>query len=357
MPPKFSIISCECLSLSYVVLGVSFAAMAAISTSASVVLSDPLRKIFVGAGVCATTCGCAITAYTSAGWSFIDSVYMVVITLFGIGYGEVRPLDNSFLKLQTIVLIVLGCSSGVYSLGGFVQLVAEGELTRVFGAHKMSRGLKKMKDHAIICGFGRVGKMLAADLSSKQTPFLIIDSNPARLAEAEEAGFAVVSGDASSDETLERAGIQRARYLASVLPNDAVNVFITLTARDLNANLEIIARAECPTTERKLLRSGADHVVMPAAIGALRMAQIIDDRNQERTPPSISSPNPQSLTAVPVANRKDLEDITLELASLALSDVGAVIGLQRGDRQRMTTDIHQHTILKKSDILLLSTEP
>ncbi len=245
-------------------------------------ISGPVRKILVGAGVCLTTCACAVAAYTSAGWSFLDSLYMVVITLFGIGYGEVHPITDPLLKFQTIALIVMGCSSGIYSLGGFVQLITEGEIDRAFGANRMSRGIRKMKNHAIICGFGRVGKMLAQDLSDRQIPFVVIDTLPARLQEAELAGFSVVAGDASSDDVLDKAGIHRARFLATVLPNDAINVFITLTARDMNEDLEIVARAECPSTERKLRRSGANHVVVPAAFGAIQIARIIGEAKSEK---------------------------------------------------------------------------
>ncbi len=277
-------------------------------------LSTPIRRILTGIGICIVTCLAAVQSYISSGWEPLDAAYMVVITIFGIGYGEVNPIVDPVLKVQTMVLIVVGCLSGLYSCGGFIQLLTEGEINRVFGAQRMSKGIKKMKDHAIICGYGRVGRMLAQRLDADDIECVVIDCSPDRLESAEAAGFSVVAGDASNDAVLEKAGIERARTLASVLPDDASNVFITLTARDLNSVLEIISRAECPTTERKLLRSGADYVVMPAAIGALRMAEII------RTTTTHGSNLASDPTAFASTDSNNLEEEVLEACEELASD-------------------------------------
>lgn len=306
-------------------------------------------------GVCLISSIVALNSYLAAGWGILDSAYMVVITLFGIGYGEVHPITDPILKIQTITLIIVGCLSGLYSVGGFIQLVAEGEIKRAFGAQRISRGIRKMKNHAIICGYGRVGKMLAADLAAKRVHFVVVDTSQERLAEAEEQGYLIVSGDATCDEVLKNAGIRRAKSLACVLPDDAINVFITLTARDLSPEIEIISRAESPSTERKLRRSGATHVIMPAAIGAMRMSQIIQEgadsqqfANQEEFQPVSTS-----LRAVPVTDEDELAHTTLQLAKETLRELGNVVGVQRGASEIMT-NLDESSVLNSGDIVLLS---
>ncbi len=316
-------------------------------------LSLPIRRILVGMGVCAVTCLLALLSYMAAGWGLLDSAYMVVITIFGIGYGEVYPISDPMLKLQTMALIIVGCLSGLYSCGGFIQLVTEGEIKRAMGAGRNSRGIRRMKNHAIICGFGRVGKMLAEKLLEDDIPCVIIDNDERRLEQAELAGLTVVCGDASCDETLQQAGVSKARTLASVLPNDAVNVFITLTARDLNPEMDIIARAESPTTEHKLRRSGANHVVLPAAIGALRMAEIIRDLPPVNTSAKKSDAASFHLEQLTVADTFELEDQTLADAMQILGDLGEVVGVQRG-RNELVTELDETLELRSDDILLLA---
>lgn len=216
----------------------------------------------------------ATAGYVMAGWNWIDALYMVTITIFGVGYGEVRPVESPGMKVFTMGLILAGCTSLVYVIGGFVQMLAEGEIQKMLGTRQRCKELDAMHDHTIICGYGRVGQMLAAELASHNENLIVLDIDPMRVEQASDDGFLAIQGDAVDDETLHDVGLFRARTLATVLPDDAKNVFITLTARDLCDSIRIIARAECPTTERKLIRSGASHVVMPAVIGAIRIAQL-----------------------------------------------------------------------------------
>ena len=238
-------------------------------------MNSSARKVIIGAGVFGLTCVIAVAGYMLAGWQMLDALYMVVITVFGVGYGETKPLDSPGLKLFTMGVIIAGCSSGIYVVGGFVQMLAEGEINRVLGNRRMSKGIDCLNGHTLICGFGRVGQMLAADLAAAKQEFAIIDSSESRVAEAQALGFLALFGNASEDQTLLSAGIERARFLATVLPDDSANVFITLTARELNPLVEIIARAESPSTEKKLIRSGANRVVLPALIGASKIANMI----------------------------------------------------------------------------------
>lgn len=237
--------------------------------------SSSIHKMRLGMFVLVGTSVSAVIGYTLAGWSVLDAVYMVAITIFGVGYGEVRPIVDPGLKVFTLLVVVTGCSSGIYVLGGFVQMIAEGEIQRALGARRMSRGIEQTSQHAIICGYGRVGQTLVTELRTSGIPMVVVDRNADRLAEAERDGVFVVVGDATDEVVLKRAGIERASVLATVLNGDAQNVFVTLTARDLNESIQIIARGESVATERKLLRSGADRVVLPTMIGATKIANLI----------------------------------------------------------------------------------
>jgi len=217
----------------------------------------------------------AVTGYVMAGWSPLDALYMAIITIFGVGYGEVRPVQTPLLQIFTMLVIVAGCTSLAYILGGFVQVVTEGEINKALGVRRMNRTIEVLQHHIIICGFGRIGQTLARKLADSNQPFVLIDNAPERIARAQKLDYLVVKGDATDEATLQVAGINRAKGLATTLPDDALNVFITLTARGLNPNLMILARGELPSSEKKLIQAGANHVVLPAAIGALRMAHLI----------------------------------------------------------------------------------
>ncbi len=243
---------------------------------------NSFRRLLIGMGLLGLTGVVAVLGYIAAGWGVVDSIYMVVITIFGVGYGEVRPIDSPLMKLFTGLVIIAGCSTGIYVVGGFVQMVAEGEIHRALGARKMSMGIEQVNDHVIICGYGRVGQILADELKIYGQPLVCVDTDQDRIAMARAKGFLVVLGNAGEEETLRQAGIERARVVAAVLPDDTANVFITLTARELREDIEIIARGELIETKRKLLRSGATHVVLPAAIGASKIANMINCPNETK---------------------------------------------------------------------------
>ncbi len=217
----------------------------------------------------------AVAAYVSQGWSLGDAIYMTVLTVFTVGYDEVEPVATPALRIITMGLIVLGCTGMIFLTGALVQFITFRGFQEVLGTRRMRGQIEKLENHTIICGFGRIGRMLARDLEAASASFVVIEADPVRCAEVHAAGFLAVEEDATDETALTNAGVQRARVLATALPNDATNVFITLSARSLNKNLTIIARGEAPSTERKLIQAGADHVILPAHIGADRMAELI----------------------------------------------------------------------------------
>ncbi len=239
-------------------------------------MQSSLSKLIRGAAFFGLTCVAATLGYCAAGWDLVDALYMTIITVFGVGFGEVRPLDQDpRMRIFTMVVIVAGFSSVIYFFGGFVQMIAEGEFNRVLGARRMTKGIEQLKGHTILCGYGRVGQHLARELRAGGQDFVIVDTDTERLRAAEAEGYLVLVGDCTHEHVLKMAGVDRARVVATVLSSDAANVFLTLTARELNGEVEIIARAESPETEKKLFRSGANRVVLPTAIGATKISNLI----------------------------------------------------------------------------------
>ncbi|MBC8868947.1 MAG: potassium channel protein [Planctomycetes bacterium] len=234
----------------------------------------PLHRIRLGALVLAVIFVAAVLGYHALGYDWLDAVWMVVITISSVGYGEETDSDAS-IKMLSIAVIVFGLSAAAYTIGGLLQMITEGELERALGRRRMTRDIERLKGHVVICGFGRMGEMLARDLKSMRRLFVIVDNDSERIADAETHRYLCLSGDATEEQTLREAGIEQASALVTGLPNDAASVFITLTSRNLNPNLQIIARAEHPSTEKKLRQAGADRVVMPALVGARHMARLI----------------------------------------------------------------------------------
>jgi voltage-gated potassium channel Kch len=238
-------------------------------------LSSPLRNLFsIVAFVLVVVAG-STAAYMAAGWSFNDAIYMVVLTVYTVGYGEVRPINTPFLHAVTMATMVLGCTGMILVTGALVQAFTLSEIRQLMGASRVKSEIDKLSGHVIICGYGRIGVMLASTLRAGGSAFVVVERDEAKLAAAREAGCLTLHGDATDEDALRAAGIARAGILATVLPNDAANVFITLSARSLNPRLQIIARGEAPSTETKLRQAGADKVVLPTHIGAERIAEMI----------------------------------------------------------------------------------
>lgn len=186
-----------------------------------------------------------------------------------------HPIDTPFLHAVTMSTMILGCTGMILLSGALVQFLTITQLQQLLGTKRMNAEIDKLVGHVIVVGFGRIGVMLAKELKSGGIGFVVVEQNEKRAAEARELGYLCLAGDATDETALRNAGIARARTLATVLPNDAANVFITLSGRSLNPHVEIIARGEMPTTESKLLQAGANRVVLPTHIGAERIAEMI----------------------------------------------------------------------------------
>lgn len=285
-------------------------------------LQSPLRNLVWIVTFMLLVVGLATAAYMSAGWNFRDAIYMVTLTIFGVGYGEVQPVDTPFLRVTTIAMIVLGCTGMIFLTSGLVQYLTINQLQQFFGLKRVQSEIDKLTNHAIIVGFGRIGLMLSHELKSGAVSFVIVEQSEQRAAEARALGHLTLLGDATDEAALLAAGIQRARLLATVLPNDAANVFITLSARSLNPKLEIIARGELPSTESKLRQAGADKVVLPTHIGAERIAELILFPETARL--LRSSERMRDL-------ERTLRDLGLDVEVIVAPEKGALTGLTVGE--------------------------
>ncbi|MGA2192766.1 MAG: potassium channel protein [Nitrospirota bacterium] len=208
------------------------------------------------------------------GWNLLDSLFMTVITLTTIGYGEVHRLDNTG-KVFTLVLILFGVGTVAFAVRNATRLMLEGELSGIFGRKKLEQKISQLNDHYIVCGFGRMGRLICRELAKKPVPYLVIERDISTVSEADRDNNLIIQGDADKDETLLRAGIKRAKGLIAVVSTDADNLYIVLTARGLNQDLYIVARAGEDGSEKKLIRAGASKVISPYLIGADRMAQAV----------------------------------------------------------------------------------
>jgi voltage-gated potassium channel len=238
-------------------------------------LDSPVRNLTVGVLYTIVVMIGATVAYMAVGWSFRDALYMVIITIYTVGFGEVRPINTPALNVITIALIVLGCTGIIFLTGALVQFITLSQLNKVMGLKRMNSQIDQLKGHVVICGFGRLGTALAKTLSASSAGFVVLEYNEPRAEEARAQGYLCIHGDATTEAALIAAGIMRAHALATVLSNDALNVFITLSARALNPSLSIVARGERSSTESKLIQAGADKVVLPTHIGAERAAELL----------------------------------------------------------------------------------
>jgi voltage-gated potassium channel Kch len=222
---------------------------------------SPLRNLVIAVAFVLVVVGLATLAYMAAGWSFADAIYMVLLTVYTVGYGEVHPIASPYLHAVTVATMVFGCTGMILVTSVLVQALTASQIQQLLGSNRVKSDIEKLKGHVIVCGFGRIGVMLAKDLAAGGVAFVILERGDKRFAEARDLGYLAIQGDATDETVLVAA--------------DAANVFITLSARGLNRGLQVIARGEAPSTQSKLIQAGADKVVLPTHIGAERIAEMI----------------------------------------------------------------------------------
>ncbi len=280
-------------------------------------IPSAIRRIAGGLIVTLAIVASAVVGYVLNGWTWNDAIYMVVITIFGVGYDETRPIDTLSERWLTIGLILCGYLAIVYTVGSFAQLLIDGELRRLLGLRKMQKEIERLRNHVVICGFGRMGTKLAEELATRGKALIVIDADPHRVEAARGFGCLAIEGNATEETTLKAAGVERAGILTTVLSDDVANLFITITAHELNPDLQILARAEQTSTIKKLRQVGASHVILPAIIGADRLANMI------------LRPSAESLlhhAELPAGLNEDLSSLDLRLDELEIQKGSSLIG-------------------------------
>ncbi len=236
---------------------------------------DLLRRLRLALAVFILVVGVGIVGYVVIeGWSFRDAAYMTIITITTVGFSEVHPLDGAGMYF-TMFLVLAGVGTAFYLFASIAEFMIEGHLSGILTVRRVEREINKLENHYILCGYGRVGENIAEEFKVSEAPFVVIENNPDRVEECRQKGYLCIEGDASSDEVLQKAGLERAHGLVAAIDNDADNVFITLTARVLNPTINIVARSILEESREKLLRAGANKVVSPSIIGGRRMAAIL----------------------------------------------------------------------------------
>jgi voltage-gated potassium channel len=205
------------------------------------------------------------------GWDFLDALYMSVITMTTVGYREVHPLSRGG-QIFTMLYLVFSVGAIFYALIALFQFMLEGELGAFLGVRRMKGQIEGLKNHYILCGFGRVGEEVSRELSERKVPFVVIETNPESIERGRRKGVLMLIGDATKDEILREAGVERAACLLAASDSDSGNTFIVLTARALNPAVFIVARAGYPDSEPRLLRAGANRVFSPYITAGHQMA-------------------------------------------------------------------------------------
>ncbi len=208
------------------------------------------------------------------GMAFFDSFYMTTITISTVGFAEIKPL-TTYGRIITIIVIVTGTTTLAYTVGSIVRMFVEGELSKTFGRMKLEKEIARLKDHYIICGYGRIGSLICRELASYGIPFVVIENDLQSIEELRRDRVLFLAMDATNEDALLKAGIMQARGIVPAVQSDADNVYITLSAKGLRPEVYILSRASDEKAEQKLKKAGATRVVMPYLIGGRRMAQVL----------------------------------------------------------------------------------
>ncbi len=295
-----------------------------------------------------------ITGYmTIEKWNFIDSAYMTVITLTTVGYGEINKLGTAG-RVFTMALIFTGAGLFLYLAGIIIKFVVEGEMQSILGRKKLNKRIAKMTGHYIVCGYGRIGRILCRQLKTKSSDIVVMDKDEALIPLLEKDSMHYIMGDVNDEALLLRAGIKRAGYLIAALERDADNVFLVLTARQLNPEIKIMTRAENMNVRKKLLAAGADWVELPYNTGAAFMGhkllrpsvsnflELILSNDQEKA---------IQIEEAPVSNKSKLVNIMLKDSGIR-QKYNIIITAIKKNTGKMIFNPSSETILEPGDVII-----
>jgi len=289
--------------------------------------------------------------------TFINALYMTVITITTVGFGEVHPLTQNE-RLFTVFLILMSVTTLGYAASIFTQYIASGELFYKLKFKKVQKKIEQLKDHTIVCGYGRNGKQAVAKLSKYNKEIVIIENSEENIATFDEKGFLYIKGDATDDEILKKAGVEKAKNLISALPSDADNLYVVLSARQFNTNLTIVSRASNDSSDSKLRIAGADNVIMPDKLGGDHMASLLvtPDIVEFVDMLSIDSDNATHIEEIVV------EDLPKEFLSKSIRDLDVrrktgctVIGFKTPDCEYVINPEAETQLISNSKLIVLGS--
>ncbi|MFH1117606.1 MAG: potassium channel protein [Pseudomonadota bacterium] len=315
-------------------------------------------KIFyrLGFGLAFVVIGGTLGYGTLEGWSWFDALYMTIITITSIGFGEVHELSQAG-RAFTILVIIVGFGVVAYSAVTVSRLLIEGEVEKILSRRQSMKQIEKIRNHYIVCGFGRMGSFVCRELHARGIPFVVIDREPEMQERIMQAGYFLSPGDATEEDVLIAANIATARGLVSVLDSDAANVYTVLSARELKPGLDIVARAGEESAKKKLLRAGANRVISPYQFGGFRIVM------------GILKPTVMSFLEVAMDHKElniDLEEVLLSESSdycgKTLVESGirkdfnvVIVAVKKGDG-RMEFNPGPETVMHGNDTLILMGE-
>lgn len=314
-------------------------------------MSSTIGRLRIAVGLVVTVFVIGTIGYSVLGLSTVDAMYMTMTTMTTVGYREITGPDvTTGEKWFTMAIIGVGVGTMLYTLTLVVQAIVEGQLREFVGRRRMDKKISEMRGHVIVCGWGRVGSTVAFDLRSAGQEVVVIDVNADRIADLE---FPTIPGDATHDATLRAAGIERASALVAALEGDAENLFVTLSSKEINPALFIVARARQDESVAKLSRAGADRVVNPQELGAARMASFVVQPNVAEFVDVVMHERSMDfrMQEVEIPVGSPLAGATLRDANLR-QQAGVLVLALRGDDGRFQTNPDPDVVLNEHNVVI-----
>ncbi len=312
------------------------------------------RRVQLGVALLGAVMTLGTLGYVAFGFGVLDALYQTVTTVTTVGFREVQPLGGGE-QVFTIVLILVGVGTALYTLSAFIETLLEGQMRGVFGRQRMERKINGMHDHVIICGWGRVGRAIAKELDAAGQEYVVVDADHERL---ESVIGPSVLGDATADDVLEQAGVRRARALVAALDNDAGNLFVTLSARSFGPDLFIVGRVRVEDNEEKLRRAGADRVINPQSIGGARAgAYLLQPHVTEFLDVVMHDAEIQfRLEEVVVPEGSALAGASIREAHIRDRTGALVLAVRQPDHSFITNPAPEHTIEPGQVLIVIGTK-